>query len=411
MDFFLKDIEQAKPISWDFLIQDIDTSFSYNPYCKSARYYDVFKHIIISMLLGKEIILLDSDFTNSELKKLTGHSEYEEFKEIIEKKNLPIISNKEELIEILKNTRDNWKISLFTSGTTGIPQKVTHNFSSITRFVKISEQNTNSIWGFAYNPTHMAGIQVFFQALLNGNSIVRLFGLNPLEIYQKIQENSITHISATPTFYRLLLPCKEIFQSVRRITSGGEKFNEKMIIQLSEIFPNAKITNVYASTEAGTLFAAENDIFTIKAKNEHLIRILDDELLIHSNLMGNTDGNIEEWFETGDLVEVISEKPLKFRFVSRKTDMINIGGYKVNPLEVEEAVLSLPEIKNARVYSKSNSVMGNIICCEVVCDDKEMTESTLRTFLQSKLQEFKIPRIIRFVSELSTTRTGKIKRN
>ncbi|MDD2412590.1 MAG: fatty acid--CoA ligase family protein [Bacteroidales bacterium] len=411
MVFFLKDIEQVKSISWSFLIQDINTSLSYNPYCKSARYYDVFKHIIISLIFGKEIILLDSDFTDSELKKLTGYSEYEKFNQVIDKKNLPIIGNKEELIEILKKTSDDWKISLFTSGTTGIPQKVTHNFSSITRFVKISDQNTNSIWGFAYNPTHMAGIQVFFQALLNGNSIVRLFGLNPLEIHQKIQENNITHISATPTFYRLFLPCKEVFQSVRRITSGGEKFNEKMIVQLSEIFPNAKITNVYASTEAGTLFATENDIFTIKAENEHFIRILDDELLIHSNLMGSTDRNIDEWFKTGDLVEVISENPLQFRFISRKTDMINIGGYKVNPLEVEEAILSLPEIKNARVYSKSNSVMGNIICCEVVCDNKEITESSVRTFLQSKLQEFKIPRIILFVSELSTTRTGKIKRN
>lgn len=411
MVFFLKDIEQVKSISWSFLIQDINTSLSYNPYCKSARYYDVFKHIIISLIFGKEIILLDSDFTDSELKKLTGYSEYEKFNQVIDKKNLPIIGNKEELIEILKKTSDDWKISLFTSGTTGIPQKVTHNFSSITRFVKISDQNTNSIWGFAYNPTHMAGIQVFFQALLNGNSIVRLFGLNPLEIHQKIQENNITHISATPTFYRLFLPCKEVFQSVRRITSGGEKFNEKMIVQLSEIFPNAKITNVYASTEAGTLFATENDIFTIKAENEHFIRILDDELLIHSNLMGSTDRNIDEWFKTGDLVEVISENPLQFRFISRKTDMINIGGYKVNPLEVEEAILSLPEMKNARVYSKSNSVMGNIICCEVVCDNKEITESSVRTFLQSKLQEFKIPRIILFVSELSTTRTGKIKRN
>jgi acyl-coenzyme A synthetase/AMP-(fatty) acid ligase len=63
------------------------------------------------------------------------------------------------------------------------------------------------------------------------------------------------------------------------------------------------------------------------------------------------------------------------------------------------------------VYSKSNSVLGNIICCEVVTNSNQITESYIRTFLQSKIQEFKIPRIIRFVDELSTTRTGKIKRN
>lgn len=411
MSFFLKDIELGEPLKWELLINDINNSLTYNPYCKSSNYYDVFKHMITSLIIGKEIILLDSDFTDSELVNLTGYSKYEEFTQLIEKGNFSFLCDKAELIEKLRNTCDDWKITLFTSGTTGIPKKVTHNFNSITRFVKISERNTNSIWGFAYNPTHMAGIQVFFQALLNGNAIVRLFGLSANEIHREINENGITHISATPTFYRLLLPCEETFQSVERITSGGEKFNEKTIMRLKGIFPNAKITNVYASTEAGTLFASDNDIFNIKPEYEHLIRIANNELLIHSSLMGSSDLNIEEWYNTGDLIETITEKPLKFRFISRKSDMINVGGYKVNPLEVEETILTLPGVKNVRVYSKRNSVLGNIICCELVCDNNQLSESSIRTFLQSKIQEFKIPRIIRFVDELSTTRTGKIKRN
>jgi acyl-coenzyme A synthetase/AMP-(fatty) acid ligase len=257
----------------------------------------------------------------------------------------------------------------------------------------------------------MAGIQVFFQALLNGNSIIRLFGLNTKDIYDEINNNRITHISATPTFYRLLLPYDDMFTSVERITSGGEKFNEKTFKQLNEIFPNAKITNVYASTEAGTLFASQNDIFSVRPEYEHLIHIENNELLIHSSLMGSTESNVGEWYNTGDVIEIVSKKPLKFRFVNRKSEMINVGGYKVNPLEVEEAILALTDIKNVRVYSKSNSVLGNIICCEVVTNSNQITESSIRTFLQSKIQEFKIPRIIRFVDELSTTRTGKIKRN
>jgi acyl-coenzyme A synthetase/AMP-(fatty) acid ligase len=411
MDFFLKDIEYGEPIKWDFLVNDINNSLTYNRYCKSGNYYHVFKHIIISLIIGEEIILLDSDFTDSELVNLTGYSEYEEFTQIIDKGSFPLVCDKVELIDKLRNTCNEWKVTLFTSGTTGIPKKVTHNFKSITRFVKISERNKNGIWAFAYNPTHMAGIQVFFQGLLNGNPIVRLFGLTPNEIHREIKENSITHISATPTFYKLLLPCEESFQSITRITSGGEKFNEKTIVQLKGIFPNAKITNVYASTEAGTLFASDNDIFSIKPEYEHLIQVANDELLIHKSLMGSSDMNIEEWYNTGDLIETITEKPLKFRFISRKSDIINVGGYKVNPLEVEETILTLPEIKNVRVYSKSNSVLGNIICCEVVCENDQISESSIRTFLQSKIQEFKIPRIIRFVDELSTTRTGKIKRN
>jgi acyl-CoA synthetase (AMP-forming)/AMP-acid ligase II len=127
--------------------------------------------------------------------------------------------------------------------------------------------------------------------------------------------------------------------------------------------------------------------------------------------MGNAETNDDEWYYTGDVIDVLSENPLKFRFVNRKSEMINVGGYKVNPLEVEEAILTLSGIMNVRVFSKSNSVLGNIICCEVVADRDQISESSIRIYLQSKIQEFKIPRIIRFVDELSITRTGKIIRN
>ncbi len=411
MNIFLKDIDNDRLVTWDFLIDDINKTSIYNPYCKSADYYTVFKHIILSLLIDEEIILLDSDFTESELINLTGHSDYIKFNKPIEKSKVLNLSNKRELFEKLSNASEDWKITLFTSGTTGIPKKVSHNFKSITRFVKVSQRNEKSIWGFAYNPTHMAGIQVFFQALLNGNSIIRLFGLDTKDIYTEITNNGITHISATPTFYRLLLPCNETFPSVERITSGGEKFNEKTFKQLNQVFPNAKITNVYASTEAGTLFASQNDIFSVRPEYESLINIENNELLIHSSLMGSTETNVDEWYNTGDVIEIVSQNPLKFRFVNRKSEMINVGGYKVNPLEVEEAILTLSGINNVRVYSKQNSVLGNIICCEVVANSNQITESSIRTFLQSKIQEFKIPRIIRFVEELSTTRTGKLKRN
>jgi acyl-coenzyme A synthetase/AMP-(fatty) acid ligase len=411
MNIFLKDIGNKKLVTWSYLIDDINNTSIYNPYCKSADYYTVFKHIILSLLIDEEIILLDSDFTESELINLTGRSDYIEFNKPIEKCKVSNLSNQRELLEKLSNSSKNWEITLFTSGTTGIPKKVCHDFKSITRFVKVSERNEKSIWGFAYNPTHMAGIQVLFQALLNGNSIIRLFGLDTKDIYTEITNNGITHISATPTFYRLLLPCNETFPSVERITTGGEKFNEKTFKQLNQVFPNAKITNVYASTEAGTLFASQNDIFSVQPKYKNLINIENNELLIHRSLMGSTGTNVDEWYNTGDVIEIVSQNPLKFRFVNRKSEMINVGGYKVNPLEVEEALLALSGINNVRVYSKSNSVLGSIICCEVVANSNQITESSIRAFLQSKIQEFKIPRVIRFVEELSTTRTGKLKRN
>lgn len=411
MIYFLRDIENNSLFDWEFLLKDINSTLTYNPYCKFLDYYTVFKNIITSLLLDEEIILLDSDFSENELINLTGHFSFDDFIKPINIGNKLSVSSKDELIQKLCSPHENWKITLFTSGTTGLPKKVSHNFKSITRFVKISERSRENIWGFAYNPTHMAGVQVFFQSLLNGNSIVRLFGLKTIDIYNEISINQITHISATPTFYRLLLPCTEKFPSVRRITSGGEKFNDNTYKQIVEIFPNALFKNVYALTEAGTLFASHNDIFSVRSEYEQFLQIANNELLIHSSLIGYTEKKIDEWYNTGDVIEIVSQKPLKFRFINRKNEMINVGGYKVNPHEVEEAILSLTGIKNVRVFPKVNSVIGSIICCEVVTSNNKITEYDIRRFLQFKIQEFKIPRIILFVEELTTTRTGKLKRN
>jgi acyl-coenzyme A synthetase/AMP-(fatty) acid ligase len=411
MELFFKDPSNNIGVTWDQLLSDLNGADSFNPYCCSTNYYEVFKQIITSLILGEEITLLDSDFTSEELIKLTGFSEYNDFCKSIDISSKTPIDSKCDLIEMIKATKQNWSITLFTSGTTGLSKKVSHSFESITRFVKISKKKSSNIWGFAYSPTHMAGIQVFFQALLNGNSLIRLIGLSKEEIFKEIKIFGITNLSATPTFYRLLLPFSSSFSTVTRITSGGEKFDEKTIIQLRLIFPNAKITNVYASTEAGTLFASDWDTFTIKTGMEHLIKIEKGELLIHQCFLGNSRIQTEEWYPTGDLVEITAENPVRFRFVSRKNEIINVGGHKVNPEEVEVVLRGISGINEVRVYAKNNSVLGNIICCEAVKSDDSLDETTIRSFLQTKLQEFKIPRMITFVDKLSTTRTGKLKRN
>ncbi|NDP22421.1 MAG: acyl--CoA ligase [Paludibacter sp.] len=409
MSIFFKDKSRNQLVSWEKLIEDLREIRSFNRYCKSDDYYEIFKNIIISMLSGNEIILLDSDISQTELSALLGSTSLDNTFIPVDKK-ITQITDKINLIEKLSHTNKLWRVSLFTSGTTGVPKQVNHNYETLTRFVKLSDKHQSDIWGYAFNPTHMAGLQVFLQALLNGNAIIRLFGLSMPEIHQEIELNQISNISATPTFYRLLFPCEQKFLSVNRLTSGGEKFNVVVSQRLKEIFPCAKLTNVYASTEAGTLFASVDDIFTVKTGFENLVKEINGELLIHKSLMANSISPVDDWYKTGDLIEIINPEPLKFRFILRKNEMINVGGYKVNPQEVEEVLQSFSGIEAVKVYSKSNSVLGNIVCCDIVSSFK-LQESAIRLYLQTKLQEFKIPRIIRFVENLETTRTGKLKRN
>lgn len=410
MDYFFIDSTVNFKVTWDQLVKEVTESTSYNPYCYNKDYYEVFKQLVISLLYDEEIILLDSDFSEEELLKLTGISEFSKNEKILNVFNRFNISNKKDLIHQLQGPKTNWSISLYTSGTTGLPKKVTHKFETIARFVKKSDKNAKNIWGFAYNPTHMAGIQVFLQAVLNGNSIIRLFNLPQNKVYSEIENYCITNISATPTFYRLLLPHNNIYPTVNHITSGGEKFDERTINHLTHIFPNASITNVYASTEAGALFASTGNNFYIKPEYHNLIKIDDNELLIHMSLVGETETKFDSWYRTGDIIEIISENPITFRFLSRKNEMINVGGYKVNPSEVEDSIRNIQGINDVRVYAKKNSVLGNIICCEIVRTDNKLKETDIRAYLQTKLQEYKIPRMIIFVDEIATTRTGKIKR-
>jgi len=408
-DIFYIDPECESVKTYSDLFQDISLIVSYTPYCKSFSFYEVFKHIIHSLVLGKEIILLDADFSNEEIVKLTGDISVTDMHESI---NPCVLSGFDDFKRFVEENKKRWKITIFTSGTTGLPKKVSHSFDSITRSVKTDKKHLDDIWGFAYNPTHMAGLQVFFQAFLNHNTIIRLFRLEREIFFQALKKYNFTHLSATPTFYRLLLPVEQSFNSLQRLTSGGEKFDPHTLEQLKTMFPSAKITNVYASTEAGTLFASDGEIFRVKDELTHLVRIRQGLLFVHKRLIGLFDNQQMEgeWYSTGDLVDIVSEDPLTFRFISRSNEMINVGGYKVNPIEIEEAIRNLDGVKDVFVYGKSNRILGGIVCCDIIKKTDSLTELKIRESLKSQLQEFKIPRVITFVDKLEITRTGKMDR-
>lgn len=407
---FLIDRLSELRITYDRLILDLNEAKTYKKYIKTDSYYEILLNILLTLIIEKEIILLDDDFSEEEIIALIGSANLKSFTEDI--RDHLQIKNLDHLIDVISHVSNDWKITLFTSGTTGAPKKVSHSFKNITRFVKISEKQSNSIWGFAYNPTHIAGIQVFLQALLNKNPIVRLFNLNSDLLFNEIIDHKVSHISATPTFYRLMVPTKYICPSVLRITFGGERFDVSTLNHLKSSFPNAKMNNIYASTEAGSLLVSDGDLFTLNSTNERLFKIFENELYICQDFLGFSDEIMVKngWYATGDLVEIVENNPIRFRFVSRKNEMINVGGYKVNPAEVEETIRSITGVKDVVVFSKLNSVLGSTVCCYIVLDRVSLSEKFIRSELQKKLQEYKIPRLMKFVDSIEMTRTGKVKR-
>ena len=400
-------IDNDKSYSYDDLLQSLNMSSEYCPLYKTSDIYSYFVNLIKALAANKPLVLLDSDLNPAEIDGVDEH--LVNVKEGIAKKSY---MSMDEIVEAIQNSKS--EITIFTSGTTGQPKKVLHTVATLTRSVRTGERYVGQIWAYAYNPTHMAGLQVFFQAFENLNTLVNVFNKQRSEVYELINKHNITHISATPTFYRLLLPFEQEYKTVVRVTLGGEKSDSHLYENIQKIFPKAKINNVYASTEAGSLFAAKGDCFQIPEKIRDKFEVVDDELLIHKSLLGKSDSFKFEgdYYHSGDLIEWVDKESGLFRFKSRKNELINVGGYKVNPGEVENILLSIDGVKQVLVYGKANSILGNVLCADIQLEDGvALTDVEIKKALRSQLQDFKIPRRIKFVEQMSLTRTGKLKRS
>lgn len=395
-----------KAYTYEDLLNSISGSGVYCPMFRSNELFPYFANLVKALAAGMPLTLIDSNINASEI---DGVSEEDiNVESAFEAKSY---ANMVDVVAALQQSQS--EITIFTSGTTGQPKKVVHNISTLTRAVRLGERYAGQVWAYAYNPTHMAGLQVFFQAFENQNALVNVFEKSREEVYQQIADKQITHISATPTFYRLLLPFEKPYESVIRVTLGGEKSNQHLYDAIGKIFPNAKINNVYASTEAGSLFAAKGDCFQIPEAIKDKFNVVDDELLIHKSLLGSSESFkfTDDFYHSGDLIEWTDKESGLFRFKSRKNELVNVGGYKVNPSEVENAILAMEGVRQVLVYGKANSILGNVLCADVQLEEGSViAELDIKKALATQLQDFKVPRRIKFVEEMSLTRTGKLKR-
>jgi acyl-coenzyme A synthetase/AMP-(fatty) acid ligase len=309
------------------------------------------------------------------------------------------------------------QVGIETSGTTGVPKIIWHRLETLTRGVRTGAKHVGNVWSWAYPPTHFAGLQVLFQALANGNRLVRLHGMSPEQIHQVLESHGVTHLSATPTFYRLLcVPGCPVHEQVRAVTVGGERLSPELAARLKAVFPEARIRDIFAATETGSLLVGRGDgTFSIPAQLAELIRVRDGRLEVHRSLLAeslqlnpaNEGLTTDDFLPTGDLVEWVDDG-CHFRILGRQQEQLNIGGNKIAPSEVEDRVRSWPEVADTRVYGKPNSVIGTMLCCDIVLRPGEsLTSTEVRKRLSNDLVAYKVPGLVNFVAILGTTITGK----
>ncbi len=398
--------------SYSDLFEAVNDIESISTVVQEDDYFSLFVQYVAAIVYGVDVTVLDSDLSDVERSSLGPRSQ------TIRTRQEPIVESFQDLLSIFEHRKPTWKLTLFTSGTTGRPKSVTHTLSSLSRMVRTGERYESNVWGFAYNPTHFAGFQVFFQALYNCNKVVRLFGRPYTKVAKSIAAHRVTHISATPTFIRGLTShlstSKDQLPSVRRITTGGERFDEQLVGRIESHFPNARINNIYASTEAGSLFVGHGELLTVPDSLRDFVSFSEEnEILVHRSLLGESAGLSlsGDWYNTGDIVD--EPNYTGFRIKGRKSDFINVGGYKVNPHEVEATVRSVDGVQEVRCYGISNPITGKIVAIDVVADSGMSSaglEESIDRVCSKSLQDFKRPRIINVVKTIDQTHTGKLKR-
>ncbi len=377
----------------DFLVELANQKY-YTTQLKINEPLQFYHNLILSLLHNsKDIVMLEEKDENA--KKTLQKSNF--YKSDIFK-SMTALGN-----ELMRSTA---KIRLQTSGTTGNPKIITFPIQTFVRQTRKKITYGNDTWATAFHPSHIGGLKVFFQAFLNQNTLLYLDGKKTQNCIDTIKQNEVSHLSATPTFYRMLLPLHEKISTVKRITLSGETADDWLCEKLRQAFPFARINNIYASSECGTLLVSEGTFFSIKKDKAHLIQINDNELYVHKSICNQP--SINEWIATGDQIEWQDKK--LFKIVGRQKDMVNVAGNIVNLQEVQNAVNQIVSVGFAKVYTRKNALTEHLICCDITTKDESITAEKIKQELSKKLPAYKIPRIIKQVDSILLTTSGKVKR-
>lgn len=309
---------------------------------------------------------------------------------------------------------------VFTSGTTGKPKAVHHNWSKLKSAAAfVPKRLAQSKWLMAYSSTSFAGLQVFFSAYLSEGQIVyqNRYEKDFTDLCRLIVEHKVDVISATPTFWRMIVAVWQFPAggfSVKQATLGGEIVTQDILDAIRGMFKPERITHIYASTEAGSSIVVTDGregfpLAFLEKSGDVEIQIRDDALYIRSprSMSGYIDSMShmnEDWIDTGDLVEVIGERVF---FRGRADGCINVGGSKVMPEEIERVVASFPGIVDCRIYQKKSPITGAIIALDIVTRARNFNIELLRAYLRSKLTAYKFPRQIKLVEKIEVSQSGK----
>ena len=310
---------------------------------------------------------------------------------------------------------------LFTSGTTGEPKAAVHDFLALLEKFKLRRKALRTLNFLLFD--HWGGLNTMFHILSNGGVVITTIDRNPENICKLIEKYKIELLPASPTFLNLMLLSGGYknydLSSLKIISYGTEPMPESTLKRLNKAFPDVNLIQTYGLIELGVMSSKskkDNSLWVKVGGKGYKTRIVDGILHIKakSAMLGYLNASSpftdDGWFITGD--EVL-QKGNYIKILGRKSEIINVGGEKVYPQEVENVIQEMDNVAEVTVYGEKNSIIGNIVCTKIrliTYENKKQFVKSLKEFCRRKLENFKVPVKVVFSDEnLYSTRFKKLR--
>ncbi|MBM4780053.1 MAG: AMP-binding protein [Archangiaceae bacterium] len=311
---------------------------------------------------------------------------------------------------------------LFSSGSTGAPKAALHDFIPLLEKFKVQRHTLRTITFLLLD--HIGGINTLLYVLSNTGTIVTLADRNPESVCAAIARHRVELLPTSPTFLNLLLMSDAAsrfdLSSLKQVTYGTEPMPQSTLSRIHAALPNVKLLQTYGLSELGILRSKSksDDSLFVKIGGEGFeTKVVDGTLRIRakSSMLGYLNAkspfDAEGWFDTGDEVIVDGEY---LRILGRRSELINVGGEKVYPAEVESVLLELPDVVDASVRGAPNPITGMMVVARLTFAtqvDEAEVRRRVRDFCKTRLASFKVPAKIECVHEpLHSARFKKIRR-
>jgi acyl-CoA synthetase (AMP-forming)/AMP-acid ligase II len=298
---------------------------------------------------------------------------------------------------------------IFSSGSTGAPKAILHDLLSILeKFRKVRRQKTTLTFLLF---DHIGGIDTMLNTFGSGGCVVTVAQRTPELVARAIEEHRVHTLPTSPTFLNLFL-ISGVWQhrdlsSLKLIAYGTEPMPEATLQRLHATFPDVALVQTYGMSELGVLRSRSRDSTSLWIKfsdEEFQTKVLDGILWVKADsaMLGYLNApdlfDAEGWLNTQDAVEVDGEY---LRILGRASDLINVGGQKVYPAEVENALLELDNVEDVAVFGKPHPMMGQVVAARFKLKEPEpldLFKRRMNAFAREHLARYQIPVFVELVS-------------